>query len=168
MQRKFYFLKKHRQENILGGAGSGGYSKKEFTDAEIENMRRWRMLGHSWEHIAYRLGMKSETPIERFRKENPEFDKEVGAAVLNLESALIQDLVKLVRNLIGQNKSPPPEIVKMLMQYFKVFEKEQKTDITAIQVNAQPEAGIQVNFVSPEDVKQLSNPLQKQTDVIDV
>jgi len=126
------------------------------------------MLGHSWEHIAYRLGMKSETPIERFRKENPEFDKEVGAAVLNLESALIQDLVKLVRNLIGQNKSPPPEIVKMLMQYFKVFEKEQKTDITAIQVNAQPEAGIQVNFVSPEDVKQLSNPLQKQTDVIDV
>jgi hypothetical protein len=112
--------------------------------------------------------MKSETPIERFRKENPEFDKEVGAAVLNLESALIQDLVKLVRNLIGQNKSPPPEIVKMLMQYFKVFEKEQKTDITAIQVNAQPEAGIQVNFVSPEDVKQLSNPLQKQTDVIDV
>lgn len=152
----------------MGGAGSGGYSKKEFTDAEIENMRRWRMLGHSWEHIAYRLGMKSETPIERFRKENPEFDKEVGAAVLNLESALIQDLVKLVRNLIGQNKSPPPEIVKMLMQYFKVFEKEQKTDITAIQVNAQPEAGIQVNFVSPEDVKQLSNPLQKQTDVIDV
>ena len=152
----------------MGGAGSGGYSKKEFTDAEIENMRRWRMLGHSWEHIAYRLGMKSETPIERFRKENPEFDKEVGAAVLNLESALIQDLVKLVRNLIGQNKSPPPEIVKMLMQYFKVFEKEQKTDITAIQVNAQPEAGIQVNFVSPEDVKQLINPLQKQTDVIDV
>jgi len=152
----------------LGGAGSGGYSKKEFTDAEIENMRRWRMLGHSWEHIAYRLGMKSETPIERFRKENPEFDKEVGAAVLNLESALIQDLVKLVRNLIGQNKSPPPEIVKMLMQYFKVFEKEQKTDITAIQVNAQPEAGIQVNFVSPEDVKKLINPLQKQTDVIDV
>ena len=152
----------------MGGAGSGGYSKKEFTDAEIENMRRWRMLGHSWEHIAYRLGMKSETSIERFRKENPEFDKEVGAAVLNLESALIQDLVKLVRNLIGQNKSPPPEIVKMLMQYFKVFEKEQKTDITAIQVNAQPEAGIQVNFVSPEDVKQLSNPLQKQTDVIDV
>jgi len=152
----------------LGGAGSGGYSKKEFTDAEIENMRRWRMLGHSWEHIAYRLGMKSETPIERFRKENPEFDKEVGAAVLNLESALIQDLVKLVRNLIGQNKSPPPEIVKMLMQYFKVFEKEQKTDITAIQVNGQPDAGIQVNFVSPEDVKKLINPLQKQTDVIDV
>jgi hypothetical protein len=126
------------------------------------------MLGHSWEHIAYRLGMKSETPIERFRKENPEFDKEVGAAVLNLESALIQDLVKLVRNLIGQNKSPPPEIVKMLMQYFKVFEKEQKTDITAIQVNGQPDAGIQVNFVSPEDVKKLINPLQKQTDVIDV
>ena len=152
----------------MGGAGSGGYSKKEFTDAEIENMRRWRMLGHSWEHIAYRLGMKSETPIERFRKENPEFDKEVGAAVLNLESALIQDLVKLVRNLIGQNKSPPPEIVKMLMQYFKVFEKEQKTDITAIQVNGQPDAGIQVNFVAPEDVKQLINPLQKQTDVIDV
>ena len=152
----------------MGGAGSGGYSKKEFTDAEIENMRRWRMLGHSWEHIAYRLGMKSETPIERFRKENPEFDKEVGAAVLNLESALIQDLVKLVRNLIGQNKSPPPEIVKMLMQYFKVFEKEQKTDITAIQVNGQPDAGIQVNFVSPEDVKKLINPLQKQTDVIDV
>jgi hypothetical protein len=168
MQRKFPFLKKYRQENILGGAGSGGYSKKEFTDAEIENMRRWRMLGHSWEHIAYRLGMKSETPIERFRKENPEFDKEVGAAVLNLESALIQDLVKLVRNLIGQNKSPPPEIVKMLMQYFKVFEKEQKTDITAIQVNGQPDAGIQVNFVSPEDVKKLINPLQKQTDVIDV
>jgi hypothetical protein len=168
MQRKFSFSKKHIRENILGGAGSGGYSKKEFTDVEIENMRKWRMLGHSWEHIAYRLGMKSETPIERFRKENPEFDKEVGAAVLNLESALIQDLVKLVRNLIGQNKSPPPEIVKMLMQYFKVFEKEQKTDITAIQVNGQPDAGIQVNFVAPEDVKQLINPLQKQTDVIDV
>lgn len=131
-------------------------------------MRKWRMLGHSWEHIAFRLGMKSETPIERFRKENPEFDKEVGAAVLNLESALIQDLVKLVRNLIGQNKSPPPEIVKMLMQYFKVFEKEQKTDITAIQVNGQQDAGIQVNFVAPEDVKQLLNPSKKQTDVIDV
>lgn len=152
----------------MGGAGSGGYSKKEFTDVEIENMRKWRMLGHSWEHIAFRLGMKSETPIERFRKENPEFDKEVGAAVLNLESALIQDLVKLVRNLIGQNKSPPPEIVKMLMQYFKVFEKEQKTDITAIQVNGQQDAGIQVNFVAPEDVKQLLNPSKKQTDVIDV
>lgn len=151
----------------MGGAGSGGYSKKEFTDVEIENMRKWRMLGHSWEHIAYRLGMKSETPIERFRKENPEFDKEVGAAVLNLESALIQDLVKLVRNLIGQNKSPPPEIVKMLMTYFKVFEKEQKTDITAIQVNNQPDAGIQVNFVAPEDVKQLSNTLQNIGDVID-
>ena len=151
----------------MGGAGSGGLNKKEFTDAEIENMKRWRMLGHSYEHIAYRLGLKSETAIERFRKENPEFDKEVGQAVLNLESTLIQDLIKLVRKLCADGKSPPPEIVKMLMTYFKVFEKEQKTDITAIQVNNQPDAGIQVNFVSPEDVKQLSNPLQNIGDVID-
>lgn len=151
-----------------GSFGSGGHNKREFTDAEIANMKRWRSLGHSWEHVAYRLGLKSETAIERFRKENPDFDKEVGAAVLNLESVLIQDLIKLIRNLCAQNKSPPPELVKMIMQYLRVFEKDDNKQITAIQVNNQPDAGIQVNFVAPEDVKQLSNPLQNIGDVIDV
>jgi hypothetical protein len=153
----------------LGGAGSGGLNKKDFTDAEIENMKRWRMIGHSYEHIAYRLGLKSETAIERFRKENPEFDKEVGAAVLNLESTLIQDLIKLVRKLCADGKSPPPEIVKMVMQYFKVFEKDNKTDITAIQVNggANNSNGIQVNFVAPGELQKLESQAPLLGEVID-
>jgi hypothetical protein len=147
-------------EARMGGAGSGGYDKKEFSDAEIENMRRWRSLGHSWEHISARLGLRSETPIERFRKENPEFDKQVGTTLLNLESALVQDLIKLVRNLCAKDKPPPPELVKMIMQYFKVFEKD-AAPLTAIQLNNSNEGGLQINFVNPKD-------LEKTVDVIDV
>lgn len=143
----------------MGGAGSGGYSKKEFSNADIENMRRWRTLGHSWAHIADRLGLRSETPIERFRKENPEFDKEVGEAILNLESALIQDLIKLIRNLCANNKAPPPELVKMIMQYFKVFEKD-NAPMTAIQLNNSDSGGLQINFVAPKE-------LEKPVEVID-
>lgn len=143
-----------------GSFGSGGYNKREFTDAEIENMRRWRMMGHSYTHIAARLGLKSETAIERFRRENPEFDKEVGSALLNLESTLIQDLVKLIRNLCATNKAPPPELVKMVMQYFKVFEKD-AAPLTAIQLNNSDQGGLQINFVAPKE-------LDQPADVIDV
>lgn len=150
-----------------GSFGSGGHNKKEFSKKDIENIRRWRSLGHSWTHIAYRLGFKSETPIENFRRENPWFDEECGEAVLNLESVLIQDLIKLIRKLCADGKSPPPEIVKMVMQYFKVFEKD-SAPLTAIQLNNSDSKGLQVKFVKPNELTEQENQALPEKDVIDV
>lgn len=152
----------------MGNYESGPKHKYVFDEEMLKKIKRWRSIGHSWGHIAERLGMKSETPIEKFRKENPEFDQECGEAVLNLESLLLQDLIKLVRKLCADGKSPPPELVKMIMNYFKVFEKDDNKQITAIQVNNQPDAGIQVNFVEPQQVRQISNPFETGIEVIDV
>jgi hypothetical protein len=153
----------------MGNYDSGPRPKYIFDEEMIKKIKRWRSIGHSWGHISERLGFKSETPIEKFRKENPEFDLECGEAVLNLESALLQDIIKLVRKLCADGKSPPPELVKMILSYFKVIEKDENKQITAIQVNggAGNSNGIQVNFVAPGEAQRLEQAQQLIGDIID-
>ena len=62
----------------MGGAGSGK-KKLEFDDKTIENIKLWRVIGFSWHCIGEQLGMRSDACLEGFRKENPEFEKEIHA-----------------------------------------------------------------------------------------
>lgn len=151
----------------MGAFGSGPVPKYVFDDKMISNIKKWRAIGHSWSHIADRLGMRSETPLEKFRKENPEIDLECGEALLNLESVLIQDIVKLVRKLCADGKSPPPDLIKMLMTYLRVFQKEENNVVNAIQVNGGAATGLQVTFVKPEELQKKNDTFEMEARTID-
>ena len=153
----------------MGAFGSGPVTRFEFDDKTIANIKSWRVIGLSWSHIAIKLGMRSETPLEKFRKENPEIDFETGEKQLNITSRFIGQYIKYVSKQMEEGNQVNPQHVQKILEHFGVFQKEQNSIVNAIQVNNDNAGGLKVNFVNPKELVPQADTFEiKAPDVIDV
>ena len=152
----------------MGAAGSGPRTQFVFDEKTISNIRKWRTLGLSWTNIALGLGMKSETPLEKFRKENPEIDLECGEKKLNIQAKFIQQWIRYVSKQMEEGAQVNPQHIQKLMEYFGIFQKENNSSLTAIQVNNSDNKGLQVRFVKPNELTEQEKQALPEKDVIDV
>lgn len=151
----------------MGALGSGPQHKFIFDEKTITNIKKWRTIGLSWGHIAAMLGMKSETPIEKFRKENPEIDLECGKVKLNVQAKFIHNYIKYVNNQMERGENINPQHIQKIFEHFGVSPKESNSVFNAIQVNGGASNGLQVTFVTPQKLQPKNEPFEIEANVID-
>lgn len=130
----------------MGGIGSGKRKQLVLTDSSKKLIKAYRQRGYSWADIAKDLGFKSSTPIDDFRRENPDFDEECDAQFGILKMSLHDRYVEAA---LPKNGTPVAAMANRIAERYGIINPEKPS--TAIQMNAMG-GGIQVAFVEPSQL----------------
>jgi hypothetical protein len=138
----------------MGGRGSGRKKTLQIDEAAKKLIMAYRQRGYSWSDIAKDLGFKSTTPLEDFRRENPDFDSQCLLTYGQFKMVLHDRFVEAA---MPKNGPPVAAMANRIAERYGIIAPDKPS--TAVPLNSGQ--GIQVTFVEPSR-------LPSAPDVIDV